>query len=210
MTVLYGDIQIEFEPYVVEQLAVQKKTSHGDIQIEFEPYVVEQLAVQKKTSHGDMQTVFEPFIVEQLAVQKKTSHGDVFSFNLGMDISLDDFAPPTFIEKPSGIEKAKKSIFYLLKDALLQEDKIVNDDYFSDPLNWSKVILWYESDLIPGQKRLVTFNTSQDNPSGIFFISDKSVGNFRVQRVIIKDHDNGYIFFARDELAPSYLDIIFE
>lgn len=111
------------------------------------------------------------------------------------------------ITKPT-ISKGQANEFDLSKSDLAAVSKVVNDSYFSDQTNWSKVILEYKS-AEGNQHEMVIFDASEASPKGNFEVSEKAKDSFEVQSVKIMDFDGGYLKLQRGDLTVEDFDIAF-
>jgi len=109
------------------------------------------------------------------------------------------------ITKPT-ISKGQANEFDLSKSDLAAVSKVVNDSYFSDQANWSKVAMEYESDT-GEQIEMLIFDASQESPKANFEVSEKAKDNWQVKSVIIMDFDGGYLKLGRGDLTVEEFDI---
>ena len=112
------------------------------------------------------------------------------------------------LTKPT-ISKGQANEFDLSKSDLAAVSKVVNDSYFSDQANWSKVIVEYKS-AEGNQHEMVIFDASEASPKGNFEVSEKARDSFEVQSVKIMDFDGGYLKLGRGDLTVEDFDIAFE
>ena len=109
------------------------------------------------------------------------------------------------ITKPT-IAKGQANEFDLSKSDLAAVSKVVNDSYFSDQTNWSKVIVEYKS-AEGNQHEMVIFDASEASPKGNFEVSEKAKDSWEVQSVKIMDFDGGYLKLNRGDLTVADFDI---
>jgi hypothetical protein len=109
------------------------------------------------------------------------------------------------IIKPT-IAKGQANEFDLSKSDLALVSKVVNDSYFSDQTNWSKVVLQYES-AEGEQPELVIFDASEASPKGSFEVSEKARDSWEIKSILIMDFDGGYLKINRGELTVEEFDI---
>jgi hypothetical protein len=109
------------------------------------------------------------------------------------------------ITKPT-IAKGQANEIDLSKSDLAAVSKVVNDSYFSDQTNWSKVAMEYESDT-GEQIEMLIFDASQESPKANFEVSEKAKDNWQVKSVIIMDFDGGYLKLGRGDLTVADFDI---
>jgi hypothetical protein len=112
----------------------------------------------------------------------------------------------TIITK-SAVAKGQANEFDLSKDDLAAVSKVVNDSYFSDQANWSKVVLKYESSE-GEQQEVVVFQASEASPKGSFEVSEKARDSWEIKSILIMDFDGGYLKINRDELTVADFDIV--
>lgn len=110
------------------------------------------------------------------------------------------------ITKPT-ISKGQANEIDLSKSDLAAVSKVVNDSYFSDQTNWSKVAMEYESDT-GEQIEMLIFDASQESPKANFEVSEKAKDNWQVKSVIIMDFDGGYLKLVRGDLTVADFDIV--
>lgn len=110
------------------------------------------------------------------------------------------------LTKPT-ISKGQANEFDLSKSDLAAVSKVVNDSYFSDQTNWSKVIVEYKS-AEGNQHEMMIFDASETSPKGNFEVSEKARDNWEVQSVKIMDFDGGYLKLQRGDLTVADFDII--
>jgi len=109
------------------------------------------------------------------------------------------------LTKPT-IAKGQANEFDLSKSELAAVSKVVNDSYFSDQTNWSKVIVEYKS-AEGNQHEMVIFDASEASPKGNFEVSEKARDSWEVQSVKIVDFDGGYLKLVRGDLTVADFDI---
>ena len=109
------------------------------------------------------------------------------------------------LTKPT-ISKGQANEFDLSKSDLAAVSKVVNDSYFSDQTNWSKVIVEYKS-AEGNQHEMVIFDASEASPKGNFEVSEKARDSWEVQSVKIMDFDGGYLKLGRGDLTVADFDI---
>jgi hypothetical protein len=109
------------------------------------------------------------------------------------------------ITKPT-IVKGQANQFDLSKDDLALVSKVVNNSYFSDQANWSKVVLQYKSSE-GKQSELVIFDASEASPKGSFEVSEKARDSWEIKSILIMDCDGGYLKINRGELTVEEFDI---
>lgn len=112
----------------------------------------------------------------------------------------------SIITKPT-IAKGQPNEIYLSKSELAAVSKVVNDSYFSDQTNWSKVAMEYES-TEGKQIEIVIFDATESSPKGNFEVSQKARDSWEVQSVKIVDFDGGYLKLYRGDLAVEEFDIV--
>lgn len=105
-------------------------------------------------------------------------------------------------------ERGTSTVVNLNKTELALVSSVAGDTYFSDSSNWNQVIVYFESDTNTSQKELVNFDATQISPSSYFKVSSTSLGNFQVQRLIIKDFDGGFLSVPRSELNTAEFDVV--
>ena len=110
------------------------------------------------------------------------------------------------LTKPT-ISKGQANEFDLSKSDLAAVSKVVNDSYFSDQTNWSKVIVEYKS-AEGNQHEMVIFDASEASPKGNFEVSEKAKDSWEVQSVKIMDFDGGYLKLNRGDLTVEDFDIV--
>jgi hypothetical protein len=108
----------------------------------------------------------------------------------------------------STVAKGQANEFDLSKSDLALVSKVVNDSYFSDQANWSKVVLQYES-AEGKQQEVVTFDATQTAPKGTFEVSEKARDSWEIKSILIMDFDGGYLKINRGELTVEEFDISF-
>jgi hypothetical protein len=106
----------------------------------------------------------------------------------------------------STVTKGQANEFDLSKPDLAAVSKVVNDSYFTDQTNWSKVIVEYKS-AEGNQHEMVIFDASQESPKGNFEISEKAKDVWEVQSVKIMDFDGGYLKLNRGDLTVEDFDV---
>ena len=111
------------------------------------------------------------------------------------------------ITKPT-VAKGQANEFDLSKSDLALVSKVVNDSYFSDQANWSKVVLQYESSE-GEQQEIVVFDASEASPKANFEVSENARDSWEIKSVIIMDFDGGYLKIDRGELTVAEFDISF-
>ena len=109
------------------------------------------------------------------------------------------------LTKPT-ITKGQANEFDLSKSELAAISKVVNDSYFSDQANWSKVVVEYKS-AEGNQHKMVTFDASDESPKANFELSEKAKDDWEVQSVKIMDFDGGYLKLVRGDLTVEEFDI---
>lgn len=109
------------------------------------------------------------------------------------------------LTKPT-IAKGQANEFDLSKSELAAISKVVNDSYFSDQANWSKVVVEYKS-AEGNQHKMVTFDASDESPKANFELSEKAKDDWEVQSVKIMDFDGGYLKLVRGDLTAEEFDI---
>lgn len=112
----------------------------------------------------------------------------------------------SIITKPNSIQKNVSAEFTLNKLELSQLSSVSEDSYFSNTDNWKKVIVYYKSS-VGKQKEVLIFDATTSSPTANFLISEKSRGNFQIQRILIKDFDNGTFTIPRSALTVTDFDI---
>ena len=111
----------------------------------------------------------------------------------------------SIITKPT-IQKGQANSITLSKSDLVSQLETVSSSDFSDPSNWKQVVLTYESTAGNQMKRVV-FDATDENPEGIFELSDKARDEFEVKTLTIFDFDGGYLKLERNELTVVEFDI---
>ena len=106
------------------------------------------------------------------------------------------------ITKPANVEKNSPATFTLSKSELVALSVVQENEYFSDTANWSKVILNYKSS-DRNQFHIVTFDATQESPTGVFFASEKASDVFEIISINIVDFDNGIFRIAPTELVTD-------
>ena len=109
------------------------------------------------------------------------------------------------ITKPT-ISKGQANEIDLSKSDLAAVSKVVNDSYFSNQTNWSKVIIEYKS-AEGNQHEMIIFDATGDSPKGNFEVSEKARDSWEVQSVKIMDFDGGYLNLGRGDLTVADFDI---
>jgi hypothetical protein len=112
------------------------------------------------------------------------------------------------ITKPGVVTRNSPATFTLNKTELASISSVASDPYFTNIANWKKVKLFYMSST-SNQMETVIFDATQASPQSDFLVSDKSIGNFLIQKITIEDFDRGYHIVKRDELVTSDFDVIF-
>jgi hypothetical protein len=110
------------------------------------------------------------------------------------------------LTKPSVVRNVSAQ-FTLNKSDLAAE---ISDAYFQDTDNWSKVELSYVSSTT-NQRRIVSFDVSNASPTvnGVFFVSDKSQGDFLINQITVRDYDGGSHVIKRADLNTVEFDVTF-
>ena len=107
----------------------------------------------------------------------------------------------------SSVSRGVSSTVTLDKTALLA--LVSEDDYFADLSNWKRIVVTFKSNS-KKQVEVLSFDASEVSPTASFLISDKSQGDFLIDKIIIEDHDKGYLAVERSEMSDtSSLDVIF-
>lgn len=111
------------------------------------------------------------------------------------------------ITKPS-ITKGTPATLTLNKQDLLAHSSVSSDSYFVQTQNWNKVKLVYLS--VNGkQSKIVQFDATQSSPSAVISFSLKARDEFRIQKLILIDFDNGVLEIPRTSLITADFDISF-
>jgi uncharacterized delta-60 repeat protein len=110
------------------------------------------------------------------------------------------------ITKPI-IQKGQANVLTLSKSELATQLETLSSSDFSDPSNWKQVVLTYES-AVGNQMKRVVFDATDENPEGIFELSEKARDEFEVKTLTIFDFDGGYLKLERDELTVLEFDIV--
>ena len=111
------------------------------------------------------------------------------------------------ITKPQSIVKGEDNIITLDKDNLADHASVIADSYFSDQDNWSRVYIQYRSEE-GGQKNLVVFDATQEEPEGSFDPSERARdGDWTVVSLIIHDFDGGRLVINRGDLDEEDFDL---
>jgi hypothetical protein len=110
------------------------------------------------------------------------------------------------LTKPT-IAKGQPNEIDLSKSELALLSKVVNDSYFSDQTNWSKVIVEYKS-AEGNQHEMMIFDASEASPKANFEVSEKARDSWEVQSVKIMDFDGGYLKLGRGDLTVEEFDIV--
>lgn len=112
----------------------------------------------------------------------------------------------SIITKPTTIYKNMVAEFILNKSVLSAITSVVADSYFSDSQNWSEVLIYYKSSE-GNQREILKFDATQASPTANFLVSDKARDIFQVQKIMIKDFDNGSFTVERTELVAAEFDV---
>lgn len=110
------------------------------------------------------------------------------------------------VSKPASIEKNTVAVFTLDKTVLANVASVVADSYFSDMLNWSEVLIYYKSSE-GNQREILKFDAIMASPTANFLVSEFARDIFEVQKIVIKDFDNGSFVVQRSELVAAEFDV---
>jgi len=114
----------------------------------------------------------------------------------------------SIIIKPTPMIKGTSYNFTLNKEALVLHPSVSSDTYYSDPQNWNRVLLNYESSE-GRQYEVVAFNASESSPSGTFYVSPKARDLFQIKSLHIVDFDGELFTLTRDSLEVLDFDVSF-
>lgn len=110
------------------------------------------------------------------------------------------------VSKPASIEKNAVAVFTLDKTVLAAVASVVADSYFSDSTKWSEVLIYYKSSE-GNQREILKFDATQASPTANFLVSEFARDIFEVQKIVIKDFDNGSFVVQRSELVAAEFDV---
>lgn len=110
------------------------------------------------------------------------------------------------VTKPATVEKNVVAQFTLDKSVLASVASVVADSYFSDMLNWSEVLIYYKSSE-GNQREILKFDAIMASPTANFLVSEFARDVFEVQKIVIKDFDNGSFVVQRSELTVAEFDV---
>lgn len=106
------------------------------------------------------------------------------------------------------LQKGSEVEFVLNLNDLLAHSKVSSDSYFSNQMNWDKVLLSYSS--VPGlQKEVLVFkgvDFGRDS-SADFGVFSNARDSFFIKSLTILDKQGGYLQIKRDELTVADFDI---
>lgn len=114
----------------------------------------------------------------------------------------------SIITKPVLIQKNQTAQFTLSKSNLALISSVSSDSYFSELSNWKEIIIIYKSNL-GNQRSVLVFDATLNSPTANFMVSSKARDVFQVQKIIIKDFDNGALEIKRSQLTTADFDIDF-
>jgi hypothetical protein len=106
------------------------------------------------------------------------------------------------ITKAGSPVKGSPIQFTLDKTALAA---IVTDAYYADEDNWKEVVLNYKSST-GKQKEIIKFDATLALPISNFKTSVKSLDDFEIHNIIIKDFDNGSFKIPRSALTSPEIE----
>lgn len=101
------------------------------------------------------------------------------------------------------VSKGQVAQFTLNKTALAS---LVSSTYYSNTLNWKKVVIKYKSNE-GNQSITVTFDATQESPVGDFLASERALDNFEIISIQIFDFDNGSYKIKRESLTLEEFDV---
>lgn len=101
------------------------------------------------------------------------------------------------------VSKGQVAQFTLNKTALAS---LVSSTYYSNTLNWKKVVIKYKSNE-GNQSITVTFDATQESPVGDFLASERALDNFEIISIQIFDFDNGSYKIKRESLSLEEFDV---
>jgi len=104
--------------------------------------------------------------------------------------------------------KGVAATFTLSKSELAAHALVAANPYFSDMLNWKKVVLSYVSS-IGNQKETVSFDATQSGPTAMFLVSDRAQDIFVLQHISIVDFDGGFIRIPSSQLDAFTFNVSF-
>lgn len=111
------------------------------------------------------------------------------------------------ITKPANIYRGISANFELDIAALKLRPAVANDGYFSDSANWQCVTVTYKS-TVRKQYETIRFSALGSFADAKFLISEKSVGNFSMENVVIYDFDGGKLVLRRSDFVdPTVFDV---
>lgn len=110
------------------------------------------------------------------------------------------------LSKPVTPLKNVNNVLQIDKNLLLAHSSVVASAYFSDVANWNQIFVFYRS-TSGRQDQLIAFDATQGTPQANFLVSTKGRDVFEVQKIIIRDFDNGELIIPRSGLVAGDFDI---
>jgi hypothetical protein len=102
------------------------------------------------------------------------------------------------ISKPASVTKGTPQVISFDRDEVAA---LISDEYFQDPLNWSKVTFYYK-DATGIQKNYCHMDLVSD--SGSFKVSVRALTNtWQLFKVFVEDFDGGLYVIRRADLGSS-------
>lgn len=102
------------------------------------------------------------------------------------------------ISKPASVTKGVSQAIGFDRDEVAA---LITDEYFQDPLNWSKVTFYYK-DATGVQKVYCSMSLTTD--SGSFKVSVRALANtWQLFKVFVEDFDGGLYVIRRADLDSS-------
>ena len=108
--------------------------------------------------------------------------------------------------KPDVVYKGQDNIFSLSKNELAALQTVFNDPYFQNQSNWMKIVFNYKSSS-GNQTKLIEFDATQTNPSGVFTASDRARDFFEIQSIHLVDFDHQVFIVPRSHLDTQFFDL---
>ena len=115
----------------------------------------------------------------------------------------------SIITAGSAFTKGAEVLVTLVKSELLLVSQVSSDSYYSDSSNWKQVAIHYKS-TVGNQREIMFFDATQSTPTAKFSVSLKSRNSFAVQKIVIKDFDNGSLEIPRAALNVVDFDVSFQ
>lgn len=112
----------------------------------------------------------------------------------------------SIITAGSAFTKGAEVLVTLVKSELLLVSQVSSDSYYSDSSNWKQVAIHYKS-TVGNQREIMFFDATQSTPTAKFSVSLKSRNSFAVQKIVIKDFDNGSLEIPRAALNVVDFDV---